>query len=135
MLFCNVAPERVINMKAYRVIFKGKGFCFAIGDYEIEGDTDSDFIPGKGYTKDEWLKMVTIRYAMSLTSYRKYIGTACDFEFVAIEIAACNRENGECLFCRELAMKHCVDKFALRRVTYVEYGGNICICIAHLPLS
>ncbi len=53
----------------------GTGFCFAIGDYEVEGDSESDFIPGKGYTKDEWLKMVTIRYAMSLTSFRKYIGT------------------------------------------------------------
>ena len=35
----------------------------------------SDFIAGAGYTKDEFLKMVTIRYAMSLTSYQKYIGT------------------------------------------------------------
>ena len=54
---------------------KGKGFCFAIGDYEEEGNTASEFIPGKGYTNEEWLKMVTIRYAMSLTSFRKYIGT------------------------------------------------------------
>ena len=48
---------------------------FAIGDYEEEGNTKSDFIPGKGYSKEDWLKMVTIRYAMNLTSYRKYIGT------------------------------------------------------------
>ncbi len=48
---------------------------FAIGDYEVEGDTKSKFIPGKGYSKEDWLKMVTIRYAMNLTSYRKYIGT------------------------------------------------------------
>lgn len=54
---------------------KGKGFTFGIGDYEIEGDTDSEFIPGKGYTKEEWLQMVTIRFAMQQTSYRKYIGT------------------------------------------------------------
>ncbi len=54
---------------------KGSGFCFAIGDYEIEGDSKSKFISGKGYTNEEWLKMVTIRYAMSLTSFRKYIGT------------------------------------------------------------
>lgn len=52
---------------------RSKGF--AIGDYEIEGDKNSEFIPGKGYTKEEWLKIVTIRYAMKLTSYRKYIGT------------------------------------------------------------
>ncbi len=53
----------------------GKGTCFAIGEYEVEGDSDSPFIVGKGYTKEDWLKMVTIRYAMNLTSYRKYIGT------------------------------------------------------------
>lgn len=48
---------------------------FAIGDYEVEGDTKSEFIVGKGYTKQELLQMVTIRYAMKLTSFRKYIGT------------------------------------------------------------
>ena len=48
---------------------------FAIGDYEEEGNTKSDFIVGKGYTKQELLQMVTIRYAMKLTSFRKYIGT------------------------------------------------------------
>lgn len=53
---------------------KGSG-CFRIGDYEIEGDTSSQFIVGKGYTKEELLKMVTIRYNMKLTSFRKYVGT------------------------------------------------------------
>ncbi|MCM1568304.1 MAG: penicillin-binding transpeptidase domain-containing protein [Roseburia sp.] len=54
---------------------RNKGTGFAIGDYETEGDSGSAFIPGKGYSKKDWLKMVTIRYAMNLTSYRKYIGT------------------------------------------------------------
>lgn len=48
---------------------------FAIGDYEEEGNTKSVFLVGKGYTKEDLLKMVTIRYAMNLTSFRKYIGT------------------------------------------------------------
>lgn len=48
---------------------------FAIGDYTIEGDSSSEFIVGKGYTPRELLQMVNIRYAMKLTSYRKYIGT------------------------------------------------------------
>ena len=48
---------------------------FAIGAYENPEDSKSKFIPGEGYTKEEWLKLVTIRYAMSLTSFRKYIGT------------------------------------------------------------
>ncbi len=54
---------------------QGKGFTFAIGDYEVEGDSSSEFVPGKGYTNEEWLQMVTIRFAMQQTSYRKYIGT------------------------------------------------------------
>jgi penicillin-binding protein 2 len=48
---------------------------FAIGDYKIEGDKKSGFVVGKGYTKEELLKMVNIRYAMRLTSFRKYVGT------------------------------------------------------------
>lgn len=48
---------------------------FAIGEYEEPGNSKSTFLPGEGYTREDWLKMVTIRYAMSLTSYRKYIGT------------------------------------------------------------
>ncbi|MCM1190976.1 MAG: penicillin-binding transpeptidase domain-containing protein [Butyrivibrio sp.] len=48
---------------------------FAIGEYEDPEDTKSDFIPGRGYSREDWLKLVTIRYAMDLTSYRKYIGT------------------------------------------------------------
>lgn len=55
---------------------KGKdGFWFAIGAYEDEEDSKSPFIPGKGYSKKEWLQLVTIRYAMRQTSFRKYIGT------------------------------------------------------------
>ena len=49
--------------------------AFAIGDYENPDDTKSDFIPGKGYSKEEWLKLVNVRYAMKLTEFRKYIGT------------------------------------------------------------
>ena len=48
---------------------------FALGRYEDPEDTDSAFLAGDGYTKEEWLQLVTLRYAMRLTSYRKYIGT------------------------------------------------------------
>lgn len=51
------------------------GSGFAIGNYEDPENTKSTFIPGKGYSQEDWLKMVTIRYSMSLTAYRKYIGT------------------------------------------------------------
>lgn len=48
---------------------------FAVGDYAEEGNPKSDFIPGKGYTKKEVLQLVTVRYAMSLTAFQKYMGT------------------------------------------------------------
>ncbi len=48
---------------------------FALGRYEDPEDTDSAFLAGEGYTKEEWLQLVTLRYAMKLTSFRKYIGT------------------------------------------------------------
>lgn len=53
---------------------RASGTGFKIGEYEENG-SEKTFVPGKGYTKEDWLKMVTIRYAMNLTSYRKYIGT------------------------------------------------------------
>ncbi len=48
---------------------------FAIGEYEEPGNSKSDFLPGEGYSREDWLKMVTIRYAMNMTSFQKYIGT------------------------------------------------------------
>lgn len=48
---------------------------FGIGELEDPEDGKSEFLAGEGYSREDWLKMVTIRYAMNLTSYRKYIGT------------------------------------------------------------
>ena len=47
---------------------------YGIGDYKISGDTSS-FTPGYGYSKEEVLKLITIRYAMSANSFQKYIAT------------------------------------------------------------
>lgn len=47
---------------------------YGIGDYKIAGDTSS-FTPGYGYSKEEVLKLINIRYAMSANSYQKYIAT------------------------------------------------------------
>lgn len=47
---------------------------YGIGDYADEDDKDS-FEVGLGYTKEEVLKILTIRYAMSANSYQKYIAT------------------------------------------------------------
>jgi len=47
---------------------------YGIGNYTDEDDRDS-FQEGLGYTKEEVLKILTIRYAMSANSYQKYIAT------------------------------------------------------------
>ena len=75
---------------------RNTGSGFAIGEYEEEGDSSTDFVPGKGYTSEEWLKMVTIRYAMSLTSYQKYIGTTVASN-VSEETVAVIKENSDSL--------------------------------------
>lgn len=48
---------------------------FEIGEYEEPGNRETEFIVGKGYSKDMLLKIVTIRYGMSLNSFQKYIPT------------------------------------------------------------
>lgn len=63
----NSTPDDVINY-----------FCarkkYAVGYYTDQNDNDS-FVIGGGYTKYEVLKIVSVRYALSLTGYKKYVGT------------------------------------------------------------
>lgn len=47
---------------------------YGIGTYTDPNDSKS-FVAGMGYTPKECLQIVTIRYAMGLTSYQKYLGT------------------------------------------------------------
>ena len=61
-------PDEVMTF-----LSRAKGF--GIGELENPEDSSSRFVEGKGYTKQEWLQLVTLRYAMNLTSFRKYIGT------------------------------------------------------------
>lgn len=55
-------------------------YLMGYSKYGIGKSTDSDnpkktFVTGKGYTREECLQLVTIRYAMSLNSFQKYIPT------------------------------------------------------------
>lgn len=47
---------------------------YGIGEYTDDEDSSS-FVEGLGFTKEEVLKIITIRYAMSANSYQKYIAT------------------------------------------------------------
>lgn len=48
---------------------------FGIGRYEDKGDGKYEFFPEEGYTRADILKIITVRYALNLNSYQKYIAT------------------------------------------------------------
>lgn len=68
---------------------------YGIGDYTDENDKNS-FQEGLGYTKEEVLKILTIRYAMSANSYQKYISTTVANN-VSEETVAVVMENSDVL--------------------------------------
>jgi len=68
---------------------------YEIGEY-TDPDTKKNFVPGMGYTREQQLKMVTIRYAMSANSFQKYIPTVVATE-VSDETVAVIMENIDAL--------------------------------------
>lgn len=80
--------EEVVNFLADRN-------KFGIGDYEDPDDSHT-FKVGMGYTKDELLKILIIRYAMNLNSYQKYIATTVATD-VSKETVAVVLENSDSL--------------------------------------
>ncbi len=68
---------------------------FGIGDY-TDPDDSSSFQVGMGYTQDELLKILIIRYAMNLNSYQKYIATTVATD-VSKETVAVVLENSNTL--------------------------------------
>jgi len=68
---------------------------YGIG-YYAEPGVNSSFVPGGGYTKEEVLQIITIRYALSLNSYQKYIATTVASD-VSEETLAVVIENSDIL--------------------------------------
>lgn len=66
---------------------------FGIGDYTDPNDR-STFVPGMGYTKEEILKILTVRYAMNANSFQKYIATTVAYN-VSEETVAVVMENSD----------------------------------------
>lgn len=63
----NATPQEVVEYLAGEK-------RFAIGRKKVVDDKEV-FVMGEGYTKEELLKILTIRYAMSFNSFQKYIPT------------------------------------------------------------
>ena len=68
---------------------------YGIGDYTDDEDSSS-FVEGLGFSKEEVLKIITIRYAMSANSYQRYIATTVA-ENVSQETVAVIMENADML--------------------------------------
>ncbi|NBI90356.1 penicillin-binding protein [Lachnospiraceae bacterium] len=68
---------------------------FGIGNYENPDDRKS-FVPGMGYTKEEILKILAVRYAMNANSFQKYIATTVAYN-VSEETVAVVMENSDSL--------------------------------------
>lgn len=67
---------------------------YGVGERIDPEDSKSEFIVGKGFTKQELLEIITIRYAMSANSYQKYIATTIASD-VSEETVAIVKENSE----------------------------------------
>ena len=48
---------------------------FGIGTYTPRDDGSYDFTPEEGFSKEDLLKIITVRYNLSLNSFQKYIST------------------------------------------------------------
>lgn len=67
---------------------------FRIGNYTAD-DTKDTFVPGNGYTREEVLKILTIRYDMSNNSFQKYIATTVATDVSEETVAVVMENNAE----------------------------------------
>lgn len=67
---------------------------FRIGNY-TEDDSKDTFVPGNGYTKEEMLKILTIRYDMNNNSYQKFIPTTVATDVSEETVAVVMENNTE----------------------------------------
>ncbi len=61
---------------------------YQIGTMEENEDGEKEFVPLKGYTPEEILKIITVRYAMSTNSYQKYLSTVIASQVSSETVAA-----------------------------------------------
>lgn len=97
---------------------------FRIGIYTSEDSKDT-FIAGNGYTKDEILKILTIRYDMNTNNYQKYIATTVATDVsestVAVVMENCNELEGVSIV--EDTIRKYVDSIYFSQI--IGYTGKI----------
>lgn len=98
---------------------------FEIGEYEDPDDRNTEFIVGKGYSKEMLLKIVTIRYAMSLNSFQKYIPTtvATDVSDETVAVVMENEASLDGVSIAEDTIRKYVDSVYFSHI--IGYTGKI----------
>ena len=112
----DLSDEQLATTAEELMEFLGKDF--QIGEYEVEGDSKSDFIVGKGYTKRELLQMVTLRYDLKLIGFRKYLGVTVAKD-ICPETVALIMENSDVL------IGVTIEEDTVRRYVDSEYFAHI----------
>lgn len=97
---------------------------FRIGNYTEEDDKDS-FVPGNGYTREEVLKILTIRYDMSNNSFQKYMPTtvATDISEQTMAIVMENSRELEGVSIEEDTIRRYVDSMYFSHI--LGYTGKV----------
>lgn len=97
---------------------------FGIGEYTDPEDRKS-FVPCMGYTKEEVLKILAVRYAMNANSFQKYIATTVAYnvseETVAVVMENC--DNLEGVSVAEDTVRRYVDSVYFSQI--IGYTGKI----------
>ena len=97
---------------------------FGIGDYTDPDDRKS-FVPCMGYTKEEVLKILAVRYAMNANSFQKYITTTVAYNVSDKTVAVVmeNSDNLEGVSVAEDTVRRYVDSIYFSQI--IGYTGKI----------
>ncbi len=97
---------------------------FRIGEY-TEDDKRSTFRVGKGYTKEELLKILNIRYDMNNNSFQKYISTtiASDVGEDTVAVIMENNNELEGVSIEERTVRRYIDAVYLSNI--IGYTGKV----------
>lgn len=97
---------------------------FRIGQY-TEDTSESEFVPGNGYSKEDILKILTIRYDMSTNNYQKYIATtvATDVSEETVAVVMENNTELEGVSIVEDTIRKYVDSIYFSQI--IGYTGKV----------
>lgn len=118
-----VFAERTATPKEVIEYLAGKK-KFAIGAYEGEGKKQ-EFVVGSGYTNEELLKILTVRYAMSANGFQKYVVTtvASDVKEETVAVILENKDILQGVDIAEDSVRRYVDSYYFAHI--IGYTGKI----------